>query len=67
MGMFLFDEQPIFANKTLAKGIGLNEALILQQINYWLEINKKQGKNFFMDGIGRIIRSAHGMKMILTI
>lgn len=47
MGMFLFDEQPIFANKTLAKEIGLNEALVLQQINYWLEINKKQGKNFF--------------------
>ncbi|UWV93843.1 hypothetical protein NW062_00655 [Mycoplasmopsis cynos] len=30
-----------------AKEIGLNEALILQQINYWIEINKKTGKNFY--------------------
>lgn len=45
--MYLFDEHPIIANKTLAREIGLNEALILQQINYWIEINKKTGKNFF--------------------
>ena len=44
--MYLFDEQPIVANKTLAREIGLNEALILQQINYWIEINKKSGKNY---------------------
>ncbi|CAI3547751.1 DUF6017 domain-containing protein [Clostridium neonatale] len=46
MSMYLFDEQPIVANKTLAREIGLNEALILQQINYWIEINKKSGKNY---------------------
>lgn len=40
MSMYLFDEQPILANKTLAREIGLNEALVLQQINYWIEINK---------------------------
>ena len=45
MSMYLFDEQPIVANKTLAREIGLNEALILQQINYWIEINKKFGNN----------------------
>lgn len=45
--MYLFDEHPIIANKTLAREIGLNEALILQQINYWIEINKKTGKNFY--------------------
>ena len=45
--MYLFDEHPITANKTLAREIGLNEALILQQINYWIEINKKTGKNFY--------------------
>lgn len=45
--MYLFDEYPIIANKTLAREIGLNEALILQQINYWIEINKKTGKNFY--------------------
>ena len=46
MSMYLFDEQPIVANKILAREIGLNEALILQQINYWIEINKKSGNNF---------------------
>ena len=43
----LFDEQHIIVNKTLAREIGLNEALILQQINYWIEINKKSGNNFY--------------------
>ncbi|MBU0279165.1 MULTISPECIES: DUF6017 domain-containing protein [unclassified Gemella] len=47
MSMYLFDEHPIIANKTLAREIGLNEALILQQINYWIEINKKTGNNFY--------------------
>ena len=39
--MYLFDEEPIVANKTLERELGLNEALVLQQINYWIEINKK--------------------------
>lgn len=26
--------------------LGLNEALILQQVHYWLESNKKNGRNF---------------------
>ena len=47
MSMYLFDEQPIIANKTLARALGLNEALVLQQINYWIEINKKSGKNYY--------------------
>ncbi len=47
MSMYLFDEQPILANKTLAREIGLNEALVLQQINYWIEINKRAGNNYF--------------------
>ena len=47
MSIYLFDEQPIIANKTLARELGLNEALVLQQINYWIEINKKSGKNFY--------------------
>ena len=46
MSMYLFDEQPIIANKILARALGLNEALVLQQINYWIEINKKSGKNY---------------------
>ncbi|HDV4123955.1 TPA: conjugal transfer protein [Enterococcus faecalis] len=47
MSMYLFDEQPIVANKSLARALGLNEALILQQLNYWLEINKKSGNNYY--------------------
>ena len=47
MSMYLFDEQPILANKTLAREIGLNEALVLQQINYWIEINKRSSNNYF--------------------
>ena len=46
MSIYLFDEQPIAANKALARALGLNEALVLQQINYWIEINKKSGKNY---------------------
>lgn len=47
MSMFLFDEQPILANKVLAREIGLNEALVLQQINYWIEVNRKSGNNYY--------------------
>ena len=47
MSIYLFDEHPIIANKTLAREIGLNEALVLQQINYWIEINKKTGNNYY--------------------
>lgn len=42
----LFDEQAILANKALARELGLNEALVMQQINYWIEINKRSGKNY---------------------
>ena len=34
MSMYLFEEYPIIANKTLAREKGLNEALILQQTNF---------------------------------
>jgi hypothetical protein len=34
---------------TLAKMIGLNEAVLLQQIQYWVSINKKF-EHFFVDG-----------------
>lgn len=47
MGKLLFDEQPLVIDKGLASLIGLNEAIVLQQIHYWLEINKKANKNFY--------------------
>jgi hypothetical protein len=42
----LFDEQPIVISRALAKVIGLNEAIILQQIHYWIEVNRKANTNF---------------------
>jgi hypothetical protein len=42
----LFDKSPLVINTELAVKIGLNESVILQQIHYWLEINRESGKNF---------------------
>lgn len=44
--MVLFDEQPIVINKLLAKKIGLNEAIVIQQLHYWIKNNKKANRNF---------------------
>lgn len=41
MSKLLFDESPLVILPSLAKMIGLNESIILQQIHYW--ITKKQG------------------------
>ena len=43
----LFNEEPIVINKLAAKVLGLNEAIVVQQIHYWLEINRKAKKNFY--------------------
>ncbi|WP_246946154.1 hypothetical protein [Bacillus pinisoli] len=37
MGKLLCDESPLIVLPSLAKLIGLNEAIVLQQIHYWLE------------------------------
>lgn len=42
----LFNKHPIVLDKNMATIIGVNEAIILQQVHYWLEINRKEGKNF---------------------
>lgn len=42
----LFDEQPLIIPTSLAKIIGLNESIILQQLHYWL-----QKSNNIIDGI----------------
>ena len=44
--MKLFDNHPIVIDKHLASILGLNEAIILQRVHYWLEINKKNKKNY---------------------
>ena len=46
MSKILFDEQPIVISKELARLIGLNESIVLQQMHYWIEINKKANKNY---------------------
>lgn len=52
----LFDEQPIVIDRVIAKIIGLNEAIIIQQVHYWLKNNEaihRSGKskiNHFHDG-----------------
>lgn len=46
MGKVLFDEQPLVINRSIAKVLGLNESLVIQQINYWIKINEAKGINF---------------------
>lgn len=37
----LFTDEPIIINKLAASVLGLNEAIVVQQIHYWLNINEK--------------------------
>ena len=47
----LIDETPLFVLPTLAKAIGLNEAIILQHIHFWLGIVEQGGdRSKFKDG-----------------
>lgn len=47
----LLKEEPLVIDKELSKIIGLNEAIVLQQIEYWININKKaQKEKSFKDG-----------------
>lgn len=40
----LFDEAPLLVRPLLAVRVGLNEAIVLQQVHYWLENKKKSTK-----------------------
>ena len=40
-----FDTQLV--RKKLAKAIGLNEAIVLNQLHYWIEKNRRKGKNHY--------------------
>ena len=49
--MLLFDEQPIVFDRVLARAIGDRHATILQQVHYWIEINrKKKNIEVYKDG-----------------
>lgn len=45
----LLDEHPLQVMPTLATLIGLNEAIVLQQVHYWLKIKEKHQKDY-IDG-----------------
>lgn len=47
MGNLLFDEKLLLINRVLAKLIGLNEAIVVQQLHYWIKINEDKKQNFF--------------------
>jgi hypothetical protein len=49
LSSMLFNEHPILLSRCLARKIGLNESIVVQQVHYWLEINRKIGRNF-VDG-----------------
>jgi len=44
--MTLLNSQPLVLDRQLAVVLGLNEALVLQQVHYWIEVNKKNGRNY---------------------
>lgn len=46
MGKLLFDEAPLVVDTVLATKIGVDAALVLQQVHYWIEINRKKDSNF---------------------
>jgi hypothetical protein len=50
MSRLLFDSRPLVIDPTLAKLIGLNEAIIVQQVHYWLENKREAGKEKKIDG-----------------
>ncbi len=48
--LFVDKSKTLIINTDLALVLGdLNEAIVLNQLNYWLEINRKAGKNFIDD------------------
>lgn len=66
--LFIDKSKTLIVNTDLALVLGdLNEAIILNQLNYWLEINKKADKNFIDGNIGFITLTQSGEKMIFLI
>lgn len=42
----LYKRRPLTINPDLAIAVGLNEAIVLQQVQYWCEHNEEAGRNF---------------------
>lgn len=49
MSKLLYNDHPLVVSPALATLIGLNEAIVLQQVHYWIDINTK-AKNNLKDG-----------------
>lgn len=45
MSNLLYNEPPLILSPTLAKTVGVGEAIILQQMHYWIDKNKTANKN----------------------
>ena len=45
MSKVLFNRKPITIDIDFATAVGLNEAIVLQQIHYWIVKNKEEGRN----------------------
>lgn len=66
--LFINKDDVLLIRKTLVKVLGnLNEAVVLNQIHYWLEINKKADKNFRDGRYWILIHISHGKKQILIL
>jgi hypothetical protein len=59
-----FKSNVLVINPDLAKMIGLNEAIVLNQIYYWISVNKNRIEISTMVNIGAITLSESGRKKI---
>lgn len=46
-GSVLFDDIPLLVPTQLARHIGLNEAIVLQQVHYWIIQNERAERNYY--------------------
>ncbi len=44
-GLTLWNEQPLVVNVQVARVIGLEETIVLQQVHYWCQLNRRADRN----------------------
>ncbi len=42
----LYDKKPLIINPVIAEKVGLNEAIILHQVQHWQDHNEEKQQNF---------------------
>lgn len=66
--LFIDKSKTLIVNTDLALVLGdLNEAIVLNQLNYWIEINKKLKRTLLMVNIGFTTHTAIGELIIFHI